>query len=364
MNSIHTIRILLSAFLLLYMQPSKAQFARILLDESFGTNKRNWPIQTEGNPKLFMQEGRYFVQYQPDNKTWKATQPVDIAQWDNISIAASLYFQSGRTGQNGAGIVFGNMQQGRFFQFLIQPDGKFAFFKEENGSIVTLKSYTFNASIRKETNVENRLKVVVQNRSVRLFVNDILVYTESLMPAGKEVGVTVVNNCEVAFDQLQVTSATSNTNDQQLVPDPPKPVVTKSANDLQTVEKQKAGTGNERKPIAVHFKNESGKALYLILSYIPANKEIATQNFIDDYWFKLGKDATVYYFNTHNPKFYFYAEDQVQNFWGTKRSWNGSSGIVVADGKRYNLREVVIKENELVYDAVNDRFVYTMTLTK
>ncbi len=148
------------------------------------------------------------------------------------------------------------------------------------------------------------------------------------------------------------------------MPEPPKPVVTKSPYDLQAVEKPKKSTGNERKPIAVHFKNESGKALYLLLSYIPENKEIATQNFIDDYWFTLGKDATVYYFNTYNPKFYFYAEDQTQNFWGNKRSWYGSSGTVVANGKRYNLKEVTIKENELVYDAVNDRYKYTMTLTK
>ncbi len=355
---------ILCAFLFLFIQPTKAQFARILLDESFGTNKRNWPIQTEGNPKVFMQEGRYFVQYQPDTKVWKATQQVDITQWDNTSIGASLYFQSDRAGQNGAGIVFGNIQQGRFFQFLIQPDGKFAFFKQENGSTVTVKPFTFNASIRKEVNVENRLKIVVQNQSVRLFINDILVHTESVVPAGKEVGVTVVYNCDVAFDQLQVTGGPLNVNDQQLVPEPPKPVVTKSPYDLQAVEKPKKSTGNERKPIAVHFKNESGKALYLLLSYIPENKEIATQNFIDDYWFTLGKDATVYYFNTYNPKFYFYAEDQTQNFWGNKRSWYGSSGTVVANGKRYNLKEVTIKENELVYDAVNDRYKYTMTLTK
>ena len=119
MNRNHLIKILVCALLFIHIQQAKAQFAKILLDESFGTNKRNWPTRTEGNPRLAISEGRYLVQYQPDNNTWKATQQVAITQWDNITIAASVYFQSGRAGQNGAGIVFGNQQLGRNFQFLI-----------------------------------------------------------------------------------------------------------------------------------------------------------------------------------------------------------------------------------------------------
>ncbi len=367
MNRRYTIPVIISSFFLLLFLAGKAQqVEKILLNESFANNNRNWPVSADGNPKMTIREGRYFIQYMPDMNTWKATQPVQSVQWSYLVFETSVYFQSDRMGQNAAGIIFGNLQQGTTYQFLVQPDGKFAFFKTMNGTTTALKDYSFNVKLRKGVNEENRLKVLVQNNTTRLFINESLVHVEQVLPSGKDFGVYVVNNCDVAFDQLVVTSSVLNDN-QQVLPDPPKPKVEEK---VYTYE-QGAETGVTKKadktadplPIAVHFTNKSSKPLYVMVSYVPTTEKVGSNYFVDKYWFTLGKGATGYYFDTYNLIFYFYAEDQTQNFWGNKKVWDGGRRSVYTNGKRYYMREYSIQKDKLVYDANNNRYTFTLDLT-
>ncbi|MFW2477048.1 MAG: hypothetical protein ACN4EP_09035 [Sediminibacterium sp.] len=365
----YLIRSIISCCYILASLYTEAQFERILMDEPFATNKRNWPLSSDGNPKSSLFEGRYLVQFKPDNISWKASQQIEGVNWSNLKFEASVYFQSDRTGQNGAGIIFGSIQQGSSYQFLIQPDGKFAFFKNTNGSTVPLKSFTFNAQVRKGINEENRLKAVVQNNAIRLFVNEALVHVEQAVPAGKDFGVSVVNNCDVAFDQLQVSTALTNADNQQLLPDPPKPKP-KVEEKTYTYEQGAEGSYNKKiekeadpLPIAVHFTNKSSKPLYVMVSYVPTTEKVGSNYFVDKYWFTLGKGATGYYFDTYNLIFYFYAEDQTQNFWGNKKVWDGGRRSVYTNGKRYYMREYSIQKDKLVYDANNNRYTFTLDLT-
>lgn len=364
------IQSIICSFLMLASVFARAQFERIIMNESFANNNRNWPVSSEGNPKTTIIEGRYLVQYKTAVNTWKTTQPVEGVNWSNLKFEASVYFQSDRSGQNGAGIIFGNDQLGSSYQFLIQPDGRFAFFRTSNGSTVALKSFTFNAKIRKGINEENRLQAVMQNNTIRLFINDAFVHVEYGTPSGKDFGVSVVNNCDVAFDQLVISTSMTSSDNQQIVPDPPKPKPKVEEN--RYTNEEGAEGSYEKKiekpaaplPIAVHFVNKSGKPLYVMVSYVPTTEKIGSNYFIDKYWFTLGKDAKGYYFDTHNRIFYFYAEDQNQNFWGSKRTWAGGSRSVYANGKRYYLREYEIKMENLVYDATYNRYTFTLDLTK
>lgn len=364
------IQSIICSFLMLVSVFANAQFERILMNESFANNNRNWPIATDGNPKISITEGRYLVQYKTDVNTWKTTQPVEGVNWSNLKYEASVYFQSDRSGQNGAGIIFGNAQLGSSYQFLIQPDGKFAFFKTSNGNTTALKSFTFNAKVRKGLNEENRLQAVVQNNAIRLYINDALVHVEQGVPSGKDFGVSVVNNCDVAFDQLVISTSMANSDNLQIIPDPPKPKPKVEENRYTYEEgaqgsyEKKVEKPAEPLPIAVHFVNKSNKPLYVMVSYVPTTEKIGSNYFVDKYWFTLGKGDKGYYFDTHNLIFYFYAEDQTQNFWGSKRTWAGGSRSVYTNGKRYYLREYRIKEENLVYDATYNRYTFTLDLTK
>jgi hypothetical protein len=335
----------------------RAQFTKILMDESFVNNKRNWPIQPDGKPRISIQTGRYVVEYGIDMGVWQSTQSLKEVVWDQLSYAASLYFLSDKAVQNGAGIVFGDVAGKHVCEFVINPDGRFGIFREDAGKSTVLKAFTPSASIRKGVNMENRLRITLRNKVLYCYINDVMVHAENFVPVGSDFGMLVVNDCKVAFDQLQVSREISDSEEQQQLPDPPKPVSVPREEQEQTL-------SNEPKPIAFYVQNNTGKMIYLMVSYVAATDPLTSRNFIEKYWVLLDKNKSYYIVDTRNLYIYYYAEDATHNFWGKTRYWGGTSRYVTAKGKRYGLREIIMKPEEFVYDSNLDKYKYTLTLTK
>ncbi len=107
----------------------------------------------------------------------------------------------------GYGIVFRHPSTGNYYQFLIDSNGKWAFYKEVSGQNSTaLVDFTANAAIHTGLNVANTMQVKAVGQNYTFFVNGAQVgqFSDTTYIAAGSWGLAGADGLEVVFTNFSL----------------------------------------------------------------------------------------------------------------------------------------------------------------
>ncbi len=240
----------------------------ILFSDDFSDNKGEWSLGTTEFATKEIKDGKFVIKALMDNKVLSSTKKQYIHPEKDFTFELTTAFVEGE-GVEGFGMELTGDKR-RFF-FLIAPTGKYWIGHLQAGKWTTLKDWTGNSNIKKET-AQNTLKIHRENDDLTLFINDVNVYK----CAGNEVknitdfGFTICDKMIATFDNMVFKQDKS----------PIKLLAGMPA----TLKKEKLGAGvnnkfDEKCPLI----SPDGKTIYF--TYDSYKKDDNAQEEQDDIWF-------------------------------------------------------------------------------
>jgi hypothetical protein len=177
------------------LTPSPTPTPTPLFQDPLTSNANGW----SNDSNCFFQGGAYhikdgFICYAPADSVGDAAISVDVKQLSGPLL-------------NPYGLVFRRTSTGNYYEFDIDGNGKWAFFRTVNNTGTRLVDYTANAAIKKGLNATNTLMVQEKGSHFTFFVNGTQVGNsdDPTFPSGIS-GLEAYDSIEVAFNNFLITS--------------------------------------------------------------------------------------------------------------------------------------------------------------
>lgn len=174
--------------------------------DNFSDPGSGWPISDNSARRYAYVGGQYQIWVKNPNKGWSATPG---AKATDFTASVSARRASGTTG--GYGIIFGiNEDWSQWYEFDIGVNN-YSIWKYDNGYAPALRNWTYSPAVATGTNW-NRLKVVRQDSSISVYVNNQLLstVTDGSFTDFRRIGLTAgsgsVSN-DVRFDNFSLYPA-------------------------------------------------------------------------------------------------------------------------------------------------------------
>lgn len=186
--------------------------SRTVLYDSFYSNRNNWPVGSSDNVDIEIKNSKYYFEYKK-NKGWTSTKVIDDLDTSrDFKIEASIQKISGIQ-NNGYGLVFGRLNKGNQYQFIVTGSGSYAIDKYANGKFNSIKNWTKSSAVETGNYAINKLKVEKIGSTYKFYVNNTLVYSRSYLTLyGKRIGFAVFDPQKIAVDYLSISYLDSKPN--------------------------------------------------------------------------------------------------------------------------------------------------------
>ncbi|SEG37893.1 Formylglycine-generating enzyme, required for sulfatase activity, contains SUMF1/FGE domain [Halpernia humi] len=186
----------------------KAQTTKIDFYDDFSDgSKIKWANVPTGNELYYKESGRYIIEYKQGKGGWAVIRTFKKIQWYDLNVELTVNVLEGNSPGIGVGFVLGNFAtDGISYRFVIQPDGTYAFGYFKDNAVKYIIPFTASKNILKGNNVDNKLKIKIQNKKAFLYINYQLVNTVTLPEpiTGEQIALYSGKGQRAAFDNMRV----------------------------------------------------------------------------------------------------------------------------------------------------------------
>lgn len=175
----------------------------VVLEDTFETNKYQWPEYFESGQREFEVKNGHYTLYNANNFDKVFQYNVLTYFEDNYEIEAVVKKGKGKD-NNILGLIFNMSLDGKkYYAFGINNQGSYALF-EYDGSWKTHISWTYSDTIK--NNDFNKIKVVKTGTQLDLYINDTYINSfYNFESYGIDVGLGMASGIEMIVDSLKVT---------------------------------------------------------------------------------------------------------------------------------------------------------------
>lgn len=182
--------------------PGRGQ--KVILNEDFTQNSRQWLIQATGNDHFTFSNGKYILEGFSDSTRFSAI-PVKLDNGKGFSISLSATHVGGA--ENYAyGLYLGNKSGSNSYMFVISAIGFYKFYGYQNGVYKQFIDWTSHTGLHKGSGKENDFMMAREKENWKLFLNGQAVATlpASIPLEETYAGVIRSNKQKVQFDDLVI----------------------------------------------------------------------------------------------------------------------------------------------------------------
>ena len=178
---------------------------KIIVDENFKNNDRDWPTEQDHIKSANIQNGRYFIEHFRNEKGWRFTQDIEVDDRKDFTISARMLFLEG-TESNGYGLSWGAGEGLNSFSFVVSANGLFNIVYFVDGRRFPICEWEKNPAIRKG-NAINILEIVKMGDIIHYKVNEEVVFTAPFISFfGNKFGFVLYQNMKVAVDYYRISN--------------------------------------------------------------------------------------------------------------------------------------------------------------
>jgi hypothetical protein len=177
---------------------------KILFEEHFDNNSRQWLESSSDERRLAITDGHYVIESKVENASWFATRPVAITQTEDFKIECTARKIEG-VNNFGYGLLWGVKDRDNLYYLSIMGNGKFTVTKKQAGKLIRIIPWSIPNSINK-FNSTNKLSFEKKGDQMMFYINDLFVGKVPFEPLfGNGIGFIVSNKQTIAFDDIIVT---------------------------------------------------------------------------------------------------------------------------------------------------------------
>jgi hypothetical protein len=202
---VRILAIILIQFCLLGHTSFAQKECKMMFFNDFNDTSAHWIKSKQSKIASYnIKDGYYYIEGLKKRKAVMDLYQLEIDEDEDFEIETSITKVS-TIKKNAYGICFGFSDAGNFFGFIVNYNGKFSFFKYEDGTRTEIIPWTVNEHINQGTGSINRLMIKKEEGQLKFYSNGSLVATSSFQGFfGDKIGFYIQNKQKVAVDYIRV----------------------------------------------------------------------------------------------------------------------------------------------------------------
>ncbi|CAN5182905.1 hypothetical protein BH09BAC2_BH09BAC2_12580 [soil metagenome] len=183
--------------------------ANYSLADDFSSNSNNWPVVYDNNKEVKLQYGKLSIRGISADYSYHSLLNFGIDPKKDFNCSVSTRWVSG-VDDRSYGLSFcADFANNNYYSFFISGNGYYKIAYLKNGTWTDMKAWTSSNMIYK--NSTNILAVKKEGTSLRFYINDVVVDTETFPGAfGSDFGVSAENKQTIEFDDFSIQGTRSS----------------------------------------------------------------------------------------------------------------------------------------------------------
>lgn len=182
---------------------------RVVLDEHFSDNRRDWPLSDKSSTMMAVRGGRYIFEHRRAERAWLVTKEARINDDEDFTIEVQLEKQTGPQ-KWGYGLVFGHYNSDNYLHFKITGNSHYRFGYTLKGDQKEVLGWTKTSVIRSGNGARNTIRVERRGDWYRFYINGQYMNRAEALPFfGQRIGFVIDHDQRIAVDRLFVTEQTT-----------------------------------------------------------------------------------------------------------------------------------------------------------
>ena len=193
------------------MKSDKPYLSTIVFQDDFSNNSNNWLEQSNSDVKLYVSNGKYVVDNQPDGDFRVTQRSINIGEDQDFIIETTLRMTRGAE-TTAFGLIWGSDGGSNYYHFAINGSGSYIIIKMVYGEWEDMIDWTSSSAVKTyDSGGWNKLTVSKKGNKISFYINDQWVNEYSYEEFfGNRMGYRISSEMKVEIDDIKVYGSSTD----------------------------------------------------------------------------------------------------------------------------------------------------------